>query len=56
MSMTSDNEDQADVGRLLALAGPRDAVPAERLERMRAAVHDAWTAETGRESCGCLIF
>ena len=46
MSMTSDKKDQTDVGRLLALAGPRDAVPAERLERMRAAVHDAWTAET----------
>jgi ferric-dicitrate binding protein FerR (iron transport regulator) len=35
-----------DVVQLLAVAGPRDAVPAERLERMRAAVHDAWTAET----------
>ena len=46
MSMTSDRNDQTDVERLLALVGPRDAVPAERLERMRAAVHDAWTAET----------
>jgi hypothetical protein len=43
--MTSDKNDQADVGRLLALAGPRDGVPAARLERMRAAVHDAWTTE-----------
>jgi ferric-dicitrate binding protein FerR (iron transport regulator) len=39
-------KDQADVEQLLALAGPRDAVPVERLERMRTAVHDAWTAET----------
>ena len=46
MSMTSDTKDQADVERLLALAGPRDEVPAERLERMRAAVHEAWVAET----------
>ena len=50
MSMTSDKNDQADVERLLALAGPRDAVPAERLERMRAAVHDAWTAKTTEAS------
>jgi ferric-dicitrate binding protein FerR (iron transport regulator) len=47
MSMTPMKEDgnQADVERLLALAGPRDAVPAERLDRMREAVHQAWTAE-----------
>jgi ferric-dicitrate binding protein FerR (iron transport regulator) len=44
--MTSDKNNQTDVERLLALAGPRDDVPAERLERMRAAVHDAWTAQT----------
>jgi ferric-dicitrate binding protein FerR (iron transport regulator) len=44
--MTEGNKDQTDVERLLALSGPRDAVPPERLERMRAAVHDAWTEET----------
>jgi ferric-dicitrate binding protein FerR (iron transport regulator) len=42
MSMTSDRNDQGDVERLLAIAGPRDAVPAERLERIRAAVYEAW--------------
>lgn len=42
MSVTNERQDQTDVERLLALAGPRDAVPAERLERMRGAVHDAW--------------
>jgi hypothetical protein len=36
------SENQTDVERLLALAGPRDAVPDERLERMRAAVYKAW--------------
>ena len=46
MSMTSGQSDENDVERLLALAGPRDGVPAARLERMRAAVHDAWAAET----------
>jgi ferric-dicitrate binding protein FerR (iron transport regulator) len=46
MPMTSDDKDRTDVERLLALSGPRDAVPAERLGRMRAAVHNAWTAET----------
>ena len=46
MSMTSENNDQTEVQQLLALAGPRDSVPPERLERMRAAVHDAWSAET----------
>jgi len=43
--MTSGHKDQTDVEGLLALAGPRDAVPADRLARMRVAVHDAWTAE-----------
>ena len=42
MSVIPDRKD-TDVERMLALAGPRDAVPAERLDRMRAAVHDAWT-------------
>ena len=40
MSLNSDDET---IEQLLVLAGPRDEVPAERLERMRAAVHDAWT-------------
>jgi ferric-dicitrate binding protein FerR (iron transport regulator) len=44
--MTPDRKDQTDIERLLTLAGPRDAVPADRLERMRAVVHDAWRAET----------
>jgi len=44
MSVTSDKK--TDVEELLALAGPRDAVPEERLERMRSAVHDAWMTET----------
>jgi ferric-dicitrate binding protein FerR (iron transport regulator) len=43
--MNDEKNDQTDVERLLALAGPRDAVPEERLERMRAVVHDAWTTE-----------
>lgn len=48
--MTTEDNSQTDVDRLLALAGPRDAVPAERLERMRAAVHDAWTTESATDT------
>jgi len=43
MSVMPDRNDETDVERMLALAGPRDAVPSERLDRMRAAVHHAWT-------------
>ncbi len=44
MSMTTDsnNQNDTDIDQLLTLAGPRDPVPAARLERMRGAVHDAW--------------
>jgi ferric-dicitrate binding protein FerR (iron transport regulator) len=50
--MTSDSNDprDADIDQLLALAGPREAVPAERLERMRAAVHEAWAGEAAGKS------
>ena len=46
MSMNSHEDSQTDVERLLELAGPRNTVPPERLERMRAAVHHAWMEET----------
>ena len=46
MSMNSHENSQTDVERLLELAGPRNTVPPERLERMRVAVHSAWIEET----------
>ena len=38
--------DDPEITRLLKLAGPRNTVPAERLDRMRNAVHAAWHSAT----------
>jgi ferric-dicitrate binding protein FerR (iron transport regulator) len=37
------------VGRLIRLAGPRPAVPEERLGRIRAVVHASWRQSVGRD-------
>ena len=44
--------DDPEITRLLKLAGPRSAVPAERLDRMHAAVHAAWRSSTRPGSTG----
>jgi ferric-dicitrate binding protein FerR (iron transport regulator) len=43
-TMTSDDNDS--VGRLLRTVGPREAVPFDRMRRVRAAAHSAWRRET----------
>ena len=42
--MTRDDHDS--VGRLLRTVGPREAVPFDRMRRVRAAAHAAWRRET----------
>lgn len=39
-------DDGDHIGRLLRLAGPREAVPSDRVQRVKAAVHAKWRLET----------
>jgi ferric-dicitrate binding protein FerR (iron transport regulator) len=45
----NDEPDELMTARLLRLAGPRPAVPAERAERIRQAVSAAWREQIGRQ-------
>lgn len=48
--------DADDIGQLLRLAGPRDAVPADRRLRVRAAVHAEWRQQTRARARRILMF